>query len=404
LKSFAIYLCVGALALAGCNPSSTPPAASADSPAPVSATQTPAPSPAPGSDSDSRIVAKVAGEPITLGELMKPLIAAHGLTTLLQVVELDLVKQQAAQRGITVTPADIQHERDVTIGRMFKDADDKLQTEIDDAQAAHDDKKVAELKDEMKDQHDMLMGQFLDNQHLAASEFDTVMEINAYLRKIAAPAVDKAITPEVLKHAFNDQYGARMRVRYIQVSTMQQVNDIKKALASGAEFSELARTRSENLPSRELGGELPPFSARDSNYPKAFRDAAVVLKPGEVSDAVEIGNNFFLIKMEEWLPPLAVKFDDVKDSLRQTLYENIMQQEIKSLRDQIGALAIQEMKIVDPTMKQQYDQRQEQHEAQVRDQKRIKEEMDAEHQRLWGQINAATQPATAPATEPATRP
>jgi parvulin-like peptidyl-prolyl isomerase len=395
-------LCLGALALAGCNPSSTPPGAAADSSASVSASQTPMPT--AGGDSDSRVVAKIAGEPITLGELMKPLIASHGLTTLLQLVELDLVKQQAAQRGFSVTPADIQHEHDVTVGRMFKDADDKLQGEIDDAQAAHDDKKAAELKDEMKDQHDMLMGQFLDNQHLAASEFDTVMEINAYLRKIAAPAVDKAITPEVLKHAFNDQYGARMRVRYIQVSTMQQVNDIKKALANGADFSELARTKSENLQSRELGGELPPFSAHDSNYPDAFRKAAALLKKDEVSDAVEIGNYFYLIKMEEWLDPVAEKFDNVKASLRQTLYENIMQQEIKSLRDQIAALAIQEMKIVDPTMKQQYDQREEQHEAQVRDQKRIKEEMETEHQRLWGRINAATQPATGPATEPAAPP
>jgi hypothetical protein len=191
-----------------------------------------------------------------------------------------------------------------------------------------------------------------------------------------------------------------VRVRYIQLSNTQQVTDAERRLKDGDDFGDVARTMSQNQ-SRYLDGELPPFSQKDTNLPQAFRDAAFALKVGEVSDPVEYQNAFYLIKLEERLPPVAVKFDDVKDSLRKKLYENIMQQAVKSLRDRLGGLAIQEMQITDPTMKQQYDDRKAQQAAQVRDERRAKDEMEAEHQRLWGKIEAATQPATQPAaTQP----
>ena len=74
-------------------------------------------------------------------ELMPALIKAHGLTTLLQLVELDLAKQLAAKQHVTVSPADIQHEREVTLSRLFQQTDDKMQQAIEDAKAAHDEKR-----------------------------------------------------------------------------------------------------------------------------------------------------------------------------------------------------------------------------------------------------------------------
>ena len=140
---------------------------------------------------------------------------------------------------------------------------------------------------------------------------------------------------------------------------------------------------SENVASREMDGELQPFSQKDTNLPEAFRDAAFALKVGEVSDAVEYDNKFFLIKMEERLPPVAVKFEDVEGSLRQTLMENIIEQMVKQLRDQLGAQAIKEMQITDPIMSQQYNERKAEQEAQVRDQARIKADMDADAFACW---------------------
>jgi parvulin-like peptidyl-prolyl isomerase len=406
LKSVACLACLGALALSGCVTSSPPPAdiaAPASAATPVSVSRSPTPPPGAALDDGGRIVATVAGEPITMNQLMPALIKAHGLTTLLQLVELDLAKQQAAQKHLTVTPADIEHERAVTLSHLFQQTDDKIDGEIEDAQSAHDTKRVKELQDELADQHAVLITQFLDNQHIAQSEFDTAMEINAYLRKIAEPTVKAAITDDVLHHAFNQQYGERVRVRYIQLHNMQQVAQVHARLKAGDDFGDIARDMSENVPSRELGGELPPFSEKDTNYPLRFRQAAFALKPGEISDPVEYENALYLIKMEQRIAPVAVKFDDVKDSLRAMLTENLTQQAIRSLRERLGALAIQEMQIVEPIMAKQYADRKAQQEAQVRDQQRIKEEMDLEHKRLWGKIDAATQPATEPAS-PETQP
>jgi parvulin-like peptidyl-prolyl isomerase len=399
-------LCVGGLALTGCATSSPPPADAPPPVAPVSLSQSPAPSVGSLADPDSRVVATISGEPITLGQLLTPLIKAHGLTTLLQLMELNLAHQDLAEQKLTITPADIEHERQLTLSHLFQQTDDKIQAEIDAAEAVHNEKQVKALQDELQIQHNILISQFLDNQHIARSEFETAMEINACLRKIAEPLVNKELTDEVVHRAFDEEYGARRRVRYIQLSNMQQVNRVFARLKNGEDFGDIARDMSENVASRELGGELPPFSRRDSKYPESFRAAAFALNPGQVSDVVEYKNALYLIKLEEKLEPVAVKYEDVKDSLRAKLTENLIQQVITSLHQTLAGRATRGMDIVDPIMKKEYQDRKDENESEIKDQQRIKAEMDLQHHQLLDQIAPTTAPAAAPApaTMPAAKP
>ena len=71
------------------------------------------------------------------------MIEAHGLSFLLQLVQLELAKQAAAQQGVKVTPDDVKYERKLTFQRMFKDSDDALRAKM---KEAHDkgDTEVAE--------------------------------------------------------------------------------------------------------------------------------------------------------------------------------------------------------------------------------------------------------------------
>ena len=64
------------------------------------------------------------------------MIEAHGLSFLLQLVQLELAKQAAAQQGVTVTPEDVKQERELTFQRMFKESDDALRAKLKEATGA----------------------------------------------------------------------------------------------------------------------------------------------------------------------------------------------------------------------------------------------------------------------------
>ena len=54
-------------------------------------------------------------------------------------------------------------------------------------------------------------------------------------------------------------------------------------------------------------------------------DVLEALQPGEVSDPVQAEGAYHLIKLEKRIAPKAVKFEDVKESIRKDLTERVVQ-------------------------------------------------------------------------------
>src|SRR5262245_6182496 len=235
--------------------------------------------------SSDPILARLNGRPITLSQIEPTLIESYGLNILLNVVQLDLARQEAARAGVTVTPADFAREREQTLAKMFPDAE--------------------------KGDIEPLFDQFLQQQHISKPEFDLVLQTNTYLRKIAEPLSKDKISDAALQEAFRQLYGETVQVRHIQVGNMQEVLEAKRRLAAGEPFEKVAADMSRNARTAPLGGELPPFSRQSSSYPQAFKEAAFALKEGEVSDAVQAEGSLHLIKLERRIAPKAVKFEDV---------------------------------------------------------------------------------------------
>ena len=123
-------------------------------------------------------------------------------------------------------------------------------------------------------------------------------------------------------------------------------------------------------------------------------------KPGDLSDAVEAEGSYHLIQLIDRIPPTAVKFEDVRESVRQDLSETLTQAAIKDLRAQIGQIAAKEMQIQDPVLKQQFQDRFMQRRPEIQGR-------DAVREQLRNQRPMTTAPATnapAAATEPARPP
>jgi hypothetical protein len=335
---------------------------------------TPAPAPVPSvsptaSSGNDQVLARLAGEPITMGQIMPILVEGYGLNVLLNYVQLAYTKQEAERQHAVVTPADLKAENDSTIAKMFPDAD--------------------------KADYTRLLDQLLEQKHVSRAEFQLVIEANAYLRQMAMPLVKDKISDEMLEQAFRQIYGETVQVRHIEVARMDDVGEVQRRLAAGEPFEKVASEMSKNGHTAPLGGELPPFS-RTADYPQAFKDAAFNLQEGQVSNPVNVEGSYQIIKLEKRIPPKAVKFEDVKESLREDLLDRLLTSAMQQLRVQIADNARNSLRVIDPVLKDQYEAKLTQRDQQIQNTNQMKQEWERRRDEILK--NAATQEST---TQPA---
>jgi hypothetical protein len=97
------------------------------------------PAPARGASATSDdAVARLPGLVISQKQFLAPLVEAHGLPVLLNVVQLELARQNAQRKGLVVTPDDLAAERDRTLEQAFGEADNKTQDQIQAAEGRGD--------------------------------------------------------------------------------------------------------------------------------------------------------------------------------------------------------------------------------------------------------------------------
>ncbi|MGB7160027.1 MAG: peptidylprolyl isomerase [Tepidisphaeraceae bacterium] len=336
----------------------------------------PAPAPAAAPMPNDEVIARVDDLAITMGQLQQPLVEAYGLNVLLNLVQLELSKQVAANAKVTVTEADVAAERDLTLEKMFKDAP--------------------------KEDYENLFEQFLTQQRSSRAEFDIVMRVNANLRKVAEPLIAGKISDENLKEAFNAMYGEKVQVRHIQASNLQEIQEARRRIEAGEPFAAVAREVSRNPRTAALGGILPEFSRATADLPQSLKDAAFALKPGELSDPVEAKGAYHLLMLENRIAPKVVNFEDVKESVRTELHERAVQETVKQLRQQIVQQAREKLKIEQPELKRQFQQMTEkkQQPSTVKDAEGIRGALKRERERLGLPVDEPDGATTKPANEP----
>lgn len=377
MKRAAGKLCIGMLSigvgLTGCGPTPAPaphsppppsakPASAALSDRPITA------SAAPGSSlGDSDIIARVGTQVITKDDLLASMIEAHGLNFLLHIVQLHLARQAAAQQHVVVTADDFKQERELTFQRMFKESDDALKQRLKEATDKGDNDAVEKIKAELNVDRESLLDQYLVQQfaqsHKAATrqEFDLALQTNTYLRKIAeaSPQLKNAVNDEMVRKAFNVRFGEKVVCRHIQAGNAAALQVAKARIDAGENFGEVAAALSTNKHTAPVGGTITPFTRNATNVPQIFRDTAFALKAGEVSDPVFADGAFHLIKVENFIAPRIVKFEDVRDSIRAELNDQVLQAAVGQLREKLAAQTMANLQIENPTLKAQFDKKRE---------------------------------------------
>ena len=277
--------------------------------------------------SQDTTVAVVNGQPIKRDRLLKTLLPAYGSKVLDQLVLLDVVRQEAARRGIIVMPDEVQAEFEKILNDMAPRKNRREQM--------------------------ALFNFMLKKRNITRVEFDILVERQACLRRLVDPNV--TVTESMLEEEFERQYGRQVVVRQLVRSSFRDIQQAQQLLEAGAEFKMLVDRLSQDQPSLNRDGLIGPFSRVDEHIPEPVRQAAFALKSvGQHSPIVRFFDQadlewWCLLQLEKDYPAEEVDKTQVNKELRQIIQRRVINRRTLELQRRLKKQA--SITLLDHTLK-----------------------------------------------------
>jgi peptidyl-prolyl cis-trans isomerase SurA len=96
-----------------------------------------------------------------------------------------------------------------------------------------------------------------------------------------------------------------------------RIDSLKVALDGGADFAELVAAGSEDLETRDNGGDLGYYAVKDLT--PDVRDVILALKPGDVSDVAEAPDGYHIFRMVEHRSQGRFTLEETKEDIRELI-------------------------------------------------------------------------------------
>ena len=177
------------------------------------------------------------------------------------------------------------------------------------------------IKRELIYQHALKMKLDKNEEYLdKVREFEKMTLVSLVLKK---EVEDKTFVDDAEVKSFFDQnadkftVGTQLKASHILVETEKEAQDIHARIIKGESFSDLAKKFSKDKGSAENGGDLGYFS-RGKMVPE-FEQAAVGLKPGEVSEPVKTRFGYHIIKLTDIKKGTPANFEQSAESIKKQL-------------------------------------------------------------------------------------
>jgi len=232
--------------------------------------------------------ATVNGAEITADELAAECLGRHGAGVLEALVNRRIIEQACRKQGIAVTPQDTSAEIDAMARRFSVPRDKWLEM--------------------IQQERGISPKQYAD---------DIVWPMLA-LRSLARGAVQP--TDEEVRRAFENRFGPAVKARIVACRTRPEAESVRKqAIAAPDEFGSLARQHSADVGSASANGWVEPIRMHSGD--PAFDRAAFGLQDGAISEVVQVGDQFIVIKCEGRLPPAGATLEEVKPQIAEELRE-----------------------------------------------------------------------------------
>lgn len=256
-------------------------------------------------------VALVNDEAVSWEEFSE-LVAETSGGKILNEIALDrMLVEQLAKNGLTVTYADAMKEESILVSSLDPDPDQAVR----------------------------LLRILKKRRSLGPARYANMLRRNAMLRNLVQG--DVVISEDRLREEFERLYGPRYRVRLITLDTRKEAEDVLRQLRKGVPFNETAAQVSTDV-SAARGGLIAPISAKDQTYPNVLREVIPDLFEGEISPIVPIEDQFAIVQMVERIGAAKVRFEEVTDTLRET----VRRAEERRLMDVLAAQLLDEAEVI----------------------------------------------------------
>jgi parvulin-like peptidyl-prolyl isomerase len=266
----------------------------------------------------NQIAAVVNGEQITRTELGRECIRRYGEEVLEGLVNRQLIVEACTARGVQITEKDVDAEIDRIATRFGLDRSRWLS---------------------------------LLEQERGYSETQYKREVvwpMLALRRLAADQV--TVSQDELKKAFESEFGPRVRARLIAVTSKAKADQARaEAIANPTTFGELSKNYSDEAGVASSYGVIPPIRKHlgDPNIERI----AFALKPGQVSEVVQVANMYYILKCEEQIQGQLIASQHLAEQqkrLEEKLRENKMRIAAAQMMEQVEKAAQIEIVFTDP--------------------------------------------------------
>ena len=202
---------------------------------------------------------------------------------------------------------------------------------------------VTVTDDEVADYYQLNQNQFMAPEMIALD----YIELKASDLALAEPVTDAEVAARYEENKALYLEPERRRVAHILIENLEdddaakeKADSILVELKEGADFAELAKEKSDDLVSAEIGGDLE-WIDRDMMEP-AFEEAAFALAAkGDVSEVVKTEFGYHIIKLTDFVPEQVKTLDEMSSEIKAQLENDKRLNQFYDIQTQVADLAFQ---------------------------------------------------------------
>jgi parvulin-like peptidyl-prolyl isomerase len=276
---------------------------------------------------------------IPAGEQSEAKIKEFKQKLLDQMIDDRLLRQIAKEKKIVVTKRELEEGIKQVKSRFSGDEDFQAELKKEDLTEAKFSKRIEEQ---------LMVMKLIESEMKTKAKQPSDKDIKDYYDKIITKMSGKSLgldekeeaDIESLAKYFKRLSSEQVRAKHILVkldknasmteksAALSRIKRIREEYVKGESFDKLAEKNSEDTGSAAKGGDLGYFTKGDM-VPE-FEKAAFSLNVGEVSEPILTDFGYHIIRVEEKKAAKTLAFDDVKNDLKELLYQKSAQKYYES--------------------------------------------------------------------------
>ncbi len=213
-------------------------------------------------------------------------LATLPFQTLEDMIDDELIRQEAARVGISVSAEEIELEIEKQFGYERNPPTPTPIAETTPITVTPAPTISPVTREEFEEAYQKYLAMLQKEAGLSEQDFREIVAMNLLRQKMQEFLAQRVETR-----------AEQVRARHILLETEGEAKEVLERLKGGEDFAALAKELSQDPATKEKGGDLGWFP-RGLMVPE-FDEVAFALQPGEVSDVVQTPYGFHIIKVEE---------------------------------------------------------------------------------------------------------